>query len=164
MIRQWDTPIAQEVIDRAFLGVTLPSEESAQSVVEGKPGGIATLVLHYIGRSAIIGSGLALAGARGKNLVKFAAAAAGAIEVVILLEAWLHKSQLPTGDNATDVVRGEPGAIPKMAYYFVARSVIIGIALALAGARGTNLVKLSLAGSAAVQAFVLGYAAFDERK
>lgn len=155
--------IIQREFEHAFLGVTLPSEESAQAVVDGKSGGLVALALHFLGRSAIIATGLALAGARGTRLAKLSAAGAGAIELVILLEAWLHKSPLPTGDNATDVVRGVPGSLAKMGYYFVARSVIIGIALALFGVRGRELVKYALAGSAAVQVFVLGYALLDER-
>ena len=148
----------------AWLGVTLPSEESAKKFVSGERGGLLDLALHYVGRSAIIGTGLFLAGARGADVVKYAAVSAGAIEAVILAEVLLRDEVLPTGDNATDVVRGKPGAIPGALAMSLVRGLIIGAGLALFGVRGSELVKYSLAGSAAVEAFVLSYAALEERK
>lgn len=147
-----------------WLGVTLPSEESASSVVRGDLAGLLPLALHFLGRSAIIGTGLFLAGARDTELLKYAAVSAGSIELALLLEAIFKTSGLPTGANATDVIQGKSGSIVPMLGFTLARSVIIGSGLALFGARGEDLVKYSLAGSAAVEAFVLSYAWLDERK
>jgi len=122
-----------------------------------------TLLLHFLGRAGIIGAGLALAGARGEELVKMSFAAAAAIEAVLLLEAALKKNPLPTGANATDVINGVPGAIPKAVMYTLLRSILIGAGLATVGVRGQDLVKYSLAGSTAVEAFVLFYAWLEEQ-
>jgi len=148
----------------AWLGVTLPSETSASAFVSGESGSLVALLLHYLGRATIIGAALAIAGARGADLVKMSAAGAGAIELFLLGESLFKSSPLPTGENATDVIQGVSGAVPKAVAYTLARSLLIAAGLAAVGVRGSELVKYSLAGSAAVEAFVLSYAWSEERK
>lgn len=161
---QWLGEVANPSDPFAWLGVTLPSEDSAQRLVRGESGSLVTLLLHYLGRSAIVGTGFFLAGARDVELLKYAAVSAGAIELLILIEAVFGKAGLPTGENATDVVQGKSGAIPAMLGFTLVRSIVIGTGLALVGVRGEELVKYSLAGSAALEAFVLSYAWLEERK
>lgn len=81
------------VPEKVALGVTLPSGESATDVVEGKPGATGRLLVHYLGRSAIVGLGLAFVGVRGLDLVKYSLAAAGAIEVFVLGYAWSKRGE-----------------------------------------------------------------------
>jgi hypothetical protein len=81
----------QWVQEPAALGVTLPSGESASDFVAGKPGATGRLLFHFLGRSALVAVGLAVVGVRGKELVAYSLAAAGAIEVFVLGYAWLHR-------------------------------------------------------------------------
>lgn len=158
-------PEAPRTEPLSWLGVELPSERSAAAVVAGQPGSLGTLLLHALGRAAVIGAGLAIVGARGKDLLEMSFASAGAIELLLLAESLLKKMPLPTGENATDVVRGEPGSLATMLGYTAARAALIGVGVAATGVRDArDLVRYSLAGSAAVEAFVLSYAWYDERK
>lgn len=75
------------------LGVSLPSGESASDFVEGKRGSAVRLVGHLLGRAVLLGAGLAVAGARDKDLVKYSLAGATAIEVFVLLYAWANKEK-----------------------------------------------------------------------
>lgn len=75
----------------ANLGVSLPSGESASDFLEGKSGSTARLALHYVGRAALIGVGLAVVGARGKELVKLSLAGSAAIEAFVLAYAAMHR-------------------------------------------------------------------------
>jgi hypothetical protein len=78
------------------LGVVLPSGESASDFLEGKPGSTVRLVTHLVGRAALLGIGLAVAGARGKELVKFSLAGATAIEAFVLVWAAVNKDEKKT--------------------------------------------------------------------
>lgn len=75
----------------AHLGVSLPSGESASDFLEGKSGSAARLTMHFLGRSALVGVGLALAGLRGKELVKCSLAGSAAIEGFVLAYAAMHR-------------------------------------------------------------------------
>lgn len=75
------------------LGIVLPSGESASEFIEGKPGATGRLIFHYLGRSVLVGVGLALVGVRGKELVTYSLAAAGAIEVFVLGYAWYKQEE-----------------------------------------------------------------------
>lgn len=75
------------------LGVVLPSGESASDFLEGKDGSGVRLVTHLLGRSALLAIGLAAAGARGKELVKYSLAGGAAIEVFVLIWAAVNKDE-----------------------------------------------------------------------
>lgn len=81
------------VQEPADLGVVLPSGESASDFIAGKPGATGRLLFHYLGRSALVGVGLAIVGVRGKELVTYSLAAAGAIEVFVLGYAFIHRGE-----------------------------------------------------------------------
>lgn len=68
----------------------LPSSKSAEALVRGEPGSLQTVFLHWLGRSAIIGIGIAAAGERHK-VVAQALAGGAAIEVAVLLWALQQK-------------------------------------------------------------------------
>lgn len=75
------------------LGVSLPSGESASDFVEGKDGATVRLIGHLLGRAVLLGVGLAVAGARDKDLVKYSLAGAAAIELFVLGYAWINKEK-----------------------------------------------------------------------
>jgi hypothetical protein len=64
---------------------TLPSGQSACRLMQGDWNALPTVLLHMLGRSAIIGVGCYAAGFRGRDLVKASLAGATAIEAVVLL-------------------------------------------------------------------------------
>jgi hypothetical protein len=63
----------------------LPSSNSAYALVAGVPGALPGVVLHFLGRSAIIGTGLWVGGFRPKEAVRGALAAAVLFEASLLL-------------------------------------------------------------------------------
>jgi hypothetical protein len=65
---------------------------------------------------------------------------------------------LPSGDAAIRLVRGEPGAVFAVAGTMLARSALIGTGLAVAGFRGGDLLKGTIAAGLAVETFVLAWA------
>jgi hypothetical protein len=62
---------------------TLPSVSSAEAFWLDQPGGFKRVVLSTLGRSAVIGVGLAVAGER-RHLLKYSLFAATAIELMVL--------------------------------------------------------------------------------
>jgi hypothetical protein len=62
---------------------SLPSSDSAARFLRGEPGSLPGVVLSTLGRAALIGGGLFLAGER-KNLIKYSLAGALMIEVFVL--------------------------------------------------------------------------------
>lgn len=68
-------------------GLVLPSASSAGDFVMGVEGSFPRLVGHMLGRAALIGTGLYLAGA-GKKTVPYAVAGSAAIETFVLYYAW----------------------------------------------------------------------------
>jgi hypothetical protein len=65
---------------------------------------------------------------------------------------------LPSGDAAIRLMRGEPRAAFAVAGTMLARSALIGTGLAVAGFRGANLLKGTIAAGLAVETFVLAWA------
>lgn len=161
------TAVAERALDRAFLGVTLPSEQSANALIDQEPGAFWAVLLHYFGRSFIIGAGLAAAGARGTDLVKYSLAAGAAIEASVLTFAWANRGTkpLPSGEIADEIRAGKSGAWVRLIVSFISRAIEVGIGLAAAGIRDPNtLIKYSLASSAAVEAFVQTFALAKDNK
>jgi hypothetical protein len=70
----------------------LPSSQSAEALVNGQAGSLNTVILHWLGRSAIIGLGMIAAGER-KNVMKQAMAGGAAIEVAVILYALKKKAE-----------------------------------------------------------------------
>ena len=70
---------------------------------------------------------------------------------------------LPSAGSAMALVNGEPGALPLVVCHTVVRAGIIGVGLAIGGQR-TKLVRTALAGSLAIEAFVLCWAAYQKGK
>jgi hypothetical protein len=62
---------------------SLPSSQAALDLVEGKPAAIVPVLGSMLGRAALIGAGLFVVGER-RNLVKYSAAAAVAIELFVI--------------------------------------------------------------------------------
>jgi len=74
----------------------LPSGDSARRIVNGDWSALPTATMHWLGRSALIGVGLAIAGLRGKQLVKGALLGATAIEAFVLTWAATRKGATGT--------------------------------------------------------------------
>lgn len=80
-------------IEPGFLGEApvcpaLPSGTSAYKLMSGDPGGLLGVVGHTLGRSVLVGTGMAVAGER-KHLVRNAVAGALGIEAFVLMwAAW----------------------------------------------------------------------------
>lgn len=65
--------------------ICLPSSNSAYALMSGVPGALPSLALHFVGRSAVIGTGLWFGGFRGRDVVKGAVAGAALFEVSLLI-------------------------------------------------------------------------------
>lgn len=66
---------------------------------------------------------------------------------------------LPSGESAQALVRGEPNAVPLVILHWTLRALLIGTAVAvLTPVRGVLLLKVALAGSTGIEAFVIGWA------
>ena len=65
---------------------------------------------------------------------------------------------LPSGDAAIRLWRGESGAAIEVAGTMLARSALIATGLAIAGFRGTKLLKGTIGAGLAVETFVLAWA------
>ena len=61
---------------------------------------------------------------------------------------------LPSSSAAVSLLRGEPGGLTKVVLSTAARAVLVGIGLYCAGERA-RLVRYSVAGAMAIEAFVL---------
>jgi hypothetical protein len=71
---------------------------------------------------------------------------------------------LPSGDAALRLMRGESGAWLDVGGTMLARGALMATGLAVAGFRGKQLVKGTVAAGLAVEAFVLGWAAWKNRE
>lgn len=84
-------------IELGFLGEApvcpaLPSGTSAYRLMSGDPSGLVGVVGHTLGRSVLVGTGMAVAGER-KHLVRNAVAGALGIEAFVLMwAAWRVRS------------------------------------------------------------------------
>jgi hypothetical protein len=72
------------VLSDEKLTCPLPSANSALAFVRGEPGSTASIIKHTLGRSVLIGAGLAVAGER-ERLVMKALTASMMIESFVLL-------------------------------------------------------------------------------
>lgn len=79
----------------------LPSGTSAYRLMSGDPSGLIGVVGHTIGRSALVGAGMAVAGER-KHLVRNAVAGALGIEAFVLVwAAWkAHQAKSEAAQQA----------------------------------------------------------------
>jgi len=66
---------------------------------------------------------------------------------------------LPSGSSAVAVVSGDWSALPLAVAHTVLRAGLVGAGLLVAGER-THVVRNAVAGSLAIEAFVLGWAAW----
>jgi hypothetical protein len=72
--------------DLVFKGTPLPSQSSAAALVSGDWSAAPTVLLHLLGRSALIGVGLAIVGARdAKTLIGGSVAGSTIIELFVLI-------------------------------------------------------------------------------
>lgn len=88
--QQWQLATARDAGSVSTDPRELPSSRSAIELVEGKPGAAVTAALHTAARTALIASGLYLAGDRG-NVWTHAAGAALTIELFAIL--WVVYNQ-----------------------------------------------------------------------
>jgi hypothetical protein len=61
------------------------------------------------------------------------------------------------GSNASDVLSGDGLAVAKEFLFIAERSLLIGLGLYAAGFRGEKMVRGTVAGTLAMEAFVFGY-------
>lgn len=67
---------------------------------------------------------------------------------------------LPSASSALALMNGEPGALPLVVAHTALRAGIIGAGLYVAGHR-CHLVRTAVVSSLAIEAFVLGWAAYQ---
>jgi hypothetical protein len=70
----------------------------------------------------------------------------------------------PGAENAQAALRGEPAAAGKELLFLTERCALVGVGLWAAGVKKSQLLVGALAGGAAVELFVLGYAYYLNRK
>jgi hypothetical protein len=70
---------------------------------------------------------------------------------------------LPSGTSAADLLSGDLRALPIAVAHTVVRAALIGTGLLVAGER-VHVVRNAVAGSLAIETFVLGWAAWKLRK
>lgn len=89
----------------------LPSGTSAYRLVTGDPGGLAGVIGHTLGRSILVGTGMAVAGER-RHLVRNAVAGALGIEAFVFMWAcWkAREAKAATAAPAPSPVPGAPSA------------------------------------------------------
>jgi len=152
---------------------TLPSSESATRLLDGDLSVVPLFVGHFLGRAAIIGSGLWIAGDRNPS-TWFRHSVAGALgfEMFVLWHRALELpptrdpnaapacASLPSTETATHLLGGNVGAFASLTGDFASRMAIMAAALWVAGDRQTgDLLRHSAGGSLAVTMFGLWYRA-----
>jgi len=65
---------------------------------------------------------------------------------------------VPSAESTGALIRGEKNALPRVLIHTAGRAALIGVGLAIAGER-EHLVRNSLAGAIALEAFLLVYCA-----
>ena len=68
----------------------VPSHSSARDLVNGVPGAVGRVGMHYAQRTALLAGALILAGER-KHVLRYALAGSAAIEAFVLWWAWTHR-------------------------------------------------------------------------
>lgn len=72
---------------------------------------------------------------------------------------------LPSASSALALMNGEPGALPLVLAHTALRAGIIGVGLVVAGGLPPRkIAKTALVSSLAIEAFVLGWAAYQKGK
>ena len=69
---------------------------------------------------------------------------------------------LPSGSSAAALVAGDWSALPIAVGHTIVRAALVGAGLVIAGERA-NVVRNAVAGSLAIETFVLGWAAWKRR-
>lgn len=92
--------LAYAMYSQGDRGADVPSSKSAQALINGEEGAYRTVFLHWLGRSAIVGAGMYLAGGR-TDVVKQAMAGAAVIELTLFSWAAAQKRRREIGDAAT---------------------------------------------------------------
>lgn len=70
---------------------------------------------------------------------------------------------LPSATSACELVNGVPGAAPRVVLHTLGRALLIDTGLYVAGER-KQLVRYSLAVALAIEAFALGWAAYQRNR
>ena len=70
---------------------------------------------------------------------------------------------LPSASSAQDLVDGKAGSVVRVLSHMIGRAALVGTGIYLAGA-GRKTPKYALAGSIAIECFVLSYALYDKKK
>jgi hypothetical protein len=71
---------------------------------------------------------------------------------------------LPSASTAADLLDGKPGALLGMIGCTLGRGILVATGVYLAGFRGKQLIKASLAAALAIEGYVLAYAIYDRSK
>lgn len=146
----------------------LPSSNSAYRFITQQEGSLPLILLHFAGRSAIVATGLAIAGLRGDQLLKASVVSGAAIELSLLTWAYFKARRgavdsdqcipcTPGGDNARDVIEGDPRAILFEQAFFLERVALVALGCFFIGVRQRELLKSALLGGLTMEAFILGY-------
>jgi hypothetical protein len=67
-------------------------------------------------------------------------------------------SPLPSGEAADKLIAGAPGGLTEVVATTAARAALVGTGLFFAGFRGKDLAKGTIAATATIEVFVLGWA------
>lgn len=155
-----------------------PSATAARDLVAGDPAALPRVVLSYLGRAAMVGGAMYLAGAR-THVLRDALAGTAVLELLILL--WFARDEerrrsdlarrdpaapppgcpeLPTSRAARALARGDFGALPRVALDVTLRGAELAAGMYLAGSRDLGpLARDALAGSLGVELFLVAHAA-----
>lgn len=74
------------------------------------------------------------------------------------------ETSIPSSRTAFALVNGDKSAWPLLVRDMVGRGALIGLGVAIAGGTPRQVLRFGLAGSICIEAFVLGYAAYQTRE
>lgn len=114
---------------------------------------------HFLLRTAAISTGIALSGQWGPGSFKHALGGSAAVQAFAMAYSLASgpETDLPSGDSAHALVRGDEGSGTQVIGCWLGRSTLIGVGMHLAGAR-QDVAKQALAAGASIEAFVLAWA------
>lgn len=140
---------------------SMPSATAARDFMAGVPGSVPHLLVSYAGRAAIVAAGMYAAGKR-EHLARDAAAGAALIELSLLtyfgFEQNRNSSEIPSQNNLAKFLNGRAQyAVPILGDVLL-RALEISAGMALVGGSGDRQMRDALAGSIAVELFILVYA------
>lgn len=137
------------------MSAPFPSAKAASDCLEGVPGGCLRSAGWVAQRSLLLAAGMALAGER-QNLPRKVLTASLAVQAVVMTDTWLrdpaHRGQVLSSMAA---LSGSPVGIVAT---WLGRASIVWLALKATG-QGKNAWRNALAGTAAIEAVVLAWAA-----